>query len=389
MGFALRAIVPAHTGRRVEAIATLEGRGPAELAICTNEACTNPRHLAIVLSTRTEYPRSAYGPSWVRGNRRTASARKSEDMPTENAPFSFERKMRHFPAESSLHFVIGGTDKSALFDRKARWLAWGKPIPTADRPEVRYLRLSPGPRQAESFHPLEYVSDLENLEYLALPFPFVADLDPKRLPRTLRTLQIAYDGERFGSIEAASVRWPAVSLPSVSAVFFGSDPTGRAFWPHLGVGREHLPRLEAVRAHLGEDERVLPALERMGALTFVELYTAGNVDLFGTLPDSLEYLFLNATQRKFDGSRITRLRALRSVQLGHIRSPLDLAWLESLPHLIELRLWSTKKLLHVESVLALEHLRRLSVVGCGKPFSRELAAQLEDAGLDQLDIRLA
>ncbi len=134
-------------------------------------------------------------------------------------------------------------------------------------------------------------------------------------------------------------------------------------WGDLGLSADRATSLEFLGCDVGKSPALLDLLGSFPKLRHVELYLLGDNDLFGRLPDGVEYAFINSTGPKFAFGHIARLRALKGLSYLWARGEVDCEALAALPSLTELKLNSCKKIRGIEALLASKSLRECDASG--------------------------
>jgi hypothetical protein len=289
------------------------------------------------------------------------------------------------------HYCIGNNSECDHFKDIAKRIGWGKVPDRGDRSKIKRLRFLPTPAQVKKCGGLpDYVTELQNLEFLEIPFPFLEELSTKRFPKGLRGLLVANRVEFNELLGKRVIRWPHdLVLPELAALLFMGEYESATVWPQLELDSGHLPKLEYLNSDVDSKGRVLEGIERFASLKHLELYSVRGFDVLDHVPGTLSVLHINSAARTFPFEKIVKHTGLAVVQLLHVRAEIDCELFASLPNLVELNLYGCKKLKNVMSLLKCERLRSLELTDCGNPLTREGRSELEQRGLDRLEIRYA
>ena len=290
------------------------------------------------------------------------------------------------PAAPGIH-IIGNAEKSD--DEGTTRTAWGKAL-TVPAESVRALHLRPTSAQAKGAKLPACVHAMGSVRVLAVPYPFLPGLKGSAVLQRVTTLQLDYALEMTDRYEPRRYAWPDEVTPGLVGLrVVGSEASRVVPWADLELTPDRAPSLEFLGCNVGKSPALLELLGSFPKLRHVELYLLGDSDVFGRLPDGLEYAFINSTGPKFAFGQVARLRALKGLSLLWARGEVDCELLAALTSLTELSLHSCKKVRGVEALLASKSLRSLEVVNCGRPFSKPVAQQFEAHGFDRLSIGFA
>lgn len=290
------------------------------------------------------------------------------------------------PAWPGVH-VVGNAEKSD--DEGTTRTAWGKAL-TVPAESVRALHLRPTAAQAKGAKLPAYVDAMASLHFLAVPYMFLPGLKGSAVLQRITTLQLAYAMEMTEAYDPRKYAWPDKVTPGLLGLrVVGSEASQAVPWANLGLTADRAPSLEFLGCDVGKSPALLELMGSFPKLRHVELYLLGDSDVFGRLPNGLEYAFINSTGPKFAFGHIARLRALKGLFYLWARNEVDCEALAALPELSELKLHSCKKIRGIEALLASKSLRSVEVVNCGRPFSKPVAQRFEARGFDHLNIGFA
>jgi hypothetical protein len=294
----------------------------------------------------------------------------------------------YFKPWSEGHFCIGKKSDCDQFKDIAKIFAWGWKPGKKDMKEIKRLRLIPAAAQVKKGAGLPgYVKELEDLEFLEVPFPFIENLSKDDLPRRLKGLLVANRVEFNELLGKRVIRWPRdLVLPQLTALIFMGEYGSATTWPQMELHSEHVPRLEYLNSDVDNKGLVLMEIEKFTNLRHLELYSVRDFDVFGHIKSDLTVLYINSASKNFPFTRIADHRTLTMLQLLHVRAEIDCEIFTRLPDLVEINLVGCKKLTNVRSLLSCKKLKSLELTDCGNPLKKEGKQEFKQSEFERLDI---
>lgn len=303
--------------------------------------------------------------------------------------FSKNRKKYISPDIKGL-YCLGDKNRCSHFEEDgAKRIPWGKRPSLSEYNLLEKLHILPNKKQVKNRVLPSFIRDLINLKFLNMPLPYVENIEESTLPVSISSLMITNTYEYNDLFESKDIIWPYAILPFIKALFFVGDYEPSMRWIRLGIHRDHFPALEYLKTFVDEKGVVLDSINRFDSLRFLEIEMLYNHDVFSAINSSLLGLEISATKSKFPVSNLFKMETLQMLKMKGIKSEIDCNVFLSLPKLIEIEIYNSKKITNIELLLKCKKLETVTLVNCGKPLNKKNKKRFLDAGFEKLDIDYA
>lgn len=290
-------------------------------------------------------------------------------------------------AKHGLEFCLGSkTDASHFVEDGAIQFPWGAAIDPGQFSNVRLLRLIPSKSQLKKAAIPEFIRELPNLEFLALPLPLAVKLTPEFIKPSLKGLDVQ---NTQGSIEAlgkTQLMWPGVVCPNVRSLRLMDDAGSTEIDTLFGISDPYFPLLEYLMINVDKRGRRLPELAHLSGLKVLHLEFVRDHAVFNHIGASLRALSIVNTGSKFNLGDLVRVRDVEFLWLNGLQCEIDCAVFAELPNLREVNLLNSKKIKNIEALLNCGKLESIYALNCGRPFSKEAKQLFAARGYKRLEI---
>ncbi len=293
-------------------------------------------------------------------------------------------------AKHGWEFCLGSKkDCERFIEDGAVNLPWDTTPDRKDYERIKALRLIPSPRQLRNSTIPSFVTDLVNLEFLAMPLPFVVHIKPKAIPDSLNSLLLINSKECAEIIKKTRLSWPDVTLPNLRALQFFDSGGAEPIDSLLGISDNTLPSLQYLECGIAKAKQRLDNIADLRKLKFLAIEYVVNHNIFDFIKSPPSALSIVDAANKFPIASMTRIKSLELLWLNNLKCGLDCTIFESLPHLKEINVLNTRNIVNVEALLKCKNLESIQFISCGKPFSKETKQLFLDKHYKQLAIDFA
>lgn len=294
-------------------------------------------------------------------------------------------------ARLGLEFCLGSkVDTNHFVDDGAIQLPWGATMDPSQFANVRLLRLIPSQRQLKKAIVPEFVKELPNLEFLALPLPLAVRLTPQFVKPTLRGIDIVSMQGSMEALGGMEPKWPAgIVCSGIKALRLLDDVGATQIDTLLGISHQQFPSLQYLMVNVDKRGRRLQELSRLGGLKILHLECVANHPVFEYINAPLKALSIASVGPKFNLGELATLADVELLWLNGLQCEVDCRIFTKLPNLKELNLLNSRKLRNIEMLLKCPKLESLDVLNCGRPFTKESKQFFAAHGYKRLQIDFA
>jgi len=264
-----------------------------------------------------------------------------------------------------------------LLDEGAHYLKWDQEPTSELAGKIKSIYLAPSKSAMKAGKIPQWIQTIKGLEFLCMPIVFLPRMvDLANLP-SLKSLMLIYSQDCDPFIEKIQLQWPKEKLLSLIELTIHSNFD--AAEPKLinGLNTDVLPRLASLTLPLSFKDDWFEELSRFPDLKAVKVEHVRDFNIFKNLPSRIEALSILGAKKDFPIDHLKSFSHLKKLFLNGIQTKIDCSIFTDLPKLNELFILNSKKVENGEKLLECKCLKKLDVVNCNRPFTKELKEALQ------------
>lgn len=293
-------------------------------------------------------------------------------------------------AQKGWEFVLGSKkDTIQLVQDGAIQLPWEAQPDKGTVKAIKALRLVPNQKQLKNCTVPLFVRELVNLEFLAMPLPFVVALEQNSIPDSLHSLMLINGKGCYEALNGKAFCWPKIVLPHVNALQFFDFGGSKEIDSLFGLSEKTLPSLQFLECGIGKIKRKLDTIAELKGLTFVALEHVNHYDIVDSFNSPLHALSIVDADNKFPFPSIAKRESVELLWLNNLRCEVDCEVFTSFPLLKEINILNSLHIVNVEALLSCKRLESIQFTKCGRPFTKEVKELFVAKHYKRLNIEFA